>query len=150
MPKTLSQKITKIRLSIFHQFSWPRSHKKSQKSDFPFFINFHDPGVTKNRKKLAFGFSSIFTTPLVTKNHKNKAHIFHQLSWPRGHKKSQKSDFPFFINFHDPGVMTKNHKILAFGFLSIFMTPGSRKITKIRRIVFHQFSWPRGHEKSQK
>ena len=47
-------------------------------------------------------------------------------------------------------AVIKIHKNLAIRFSSTFMTAGSWKITKISRSLFHQFSWPRGHENSQK
>ena len=43
-------KFTKIERFIFLQFSWPRVHEKSQKSDVSFFYNFHDPGYVKIQK----------------------------------------------------------------------------------------------------
>ena len=43
----ISWKITKIGFSVYHQFSWPRGHEKSQKSGALFFINFQDPAVMK-------------------------------------------------------------------------------------------------------
>ena len=51
-----SWKITKIRRSLFHQFSWPRGHENSQKSGDPFYFNFHDPVVMKIHKNQAVSF----------------------------------------------------------------------------------------------
>ena len=132
---TRSRKFTKIRLSVFHQFSWPRGHEKSQKSGALFFINFHDPAVMKIQKNQALCFSSIFMTPRSWKFTKISHSVFEMTVCHR--------EFEMTV-CHGEFEMTMCHQICS----SNFMTPRSRKFTKIRRLVFHQSSWPRGHENS--
>jgi hypothetical protein len=138
-------KSTKIRCFEFPQFLWPRVHKNSQKSDASIFFNFHDPGymkIHKNQTLQTLQFSSTFMTPGTWKFTKIRLFEFLQFLWPRVHKNSQKLDASIFFNFHDPDYM-KIHKNQTIQFSSTFMTPGTWKFKKIKRMDFLQLSWPR-------
>ena len=130
------------------QFSWPRVQENPQKSDALIFFNFHDPGYMKINKNQTLHFSSIFMILGTWKLTKIRRFDFIQFSWPV-HENSQKSDAPILFNFHDPGYM-KIHKNQTLQFYSIFMTPGTWKLTKIRHFNFLHLSWPRVHENPQK
>ena len=159
----------KLKYFNFLRFSWPRVHKTSQKSNTLIFSNFHDPGYMKVKKNQMLQFPPIFMTPRVHKINKKqmlqfppnfmtpgtrnftkiKCFNFLKLSWPRVHKTSQKSNTSIFSNFHDPGY-TKLHKNQMLQYSLIFMTPGTRNLTKIRFFNFLWFSWPRVDKTSQK
>ena len=94
-------------------------------------------------------FSPTFMTPGRQNFTKIKCFNFLQLSWPRVHETSQKSNASIFSNFHDPGY-TKLHKNQMLQYSLIFMTPGTRNLTKIKFFNFLWFSWTRVDEISQK
>ena len=99
----------------------------------------------KVHKNQTLWFSSTLMTPGTGKFAKIRRFDFLQLSWPRVHASSQKSDVLILFNFHDPGYR-KIHKNQTLWFYSIFMTPGTGKPTKIRCFDFLQFSWPHVHK----
>ena len=66
---------------------------------------------------------------------------FLQLSWPRVHENSKKSEALIFFNFHDPGYM-KIHKNWTLQFCPIFMTPGTWKSQKSDTLIFLNFHDP--------
>ena len=51
---------TKIKCFNFLQFSWPRVHETSKKSNALIFSGIHDPGYTKLQKNQTLQFSPIF------------------------------------------------------------------------------------------
>ena len=119
------------------------------KSNASIFSNFHDPGrYTKPHKNQMLQFSQTFMTPGTQNLTKIKYFNFLQLSWPRVHETSQKSNASIFSNFYDPGY-TKPHKNQILQFSLIFMTPGRQNFTKIKCFNFLQFSWTRVDEISQ-
>ena len=141
-------KILKNQTLRFSSIFMTRVHENPQKSDALIFFNFHDPGYTKIHKNQTLLFSSIFMNG-TWKITKIRHFYFLQFSWPRVHENPQKSDTLIFFNFHDPGY-TKIHKNQTLLFSSIFMNPGTWKITKIRHFYFLQLSWPQVRENPQK
>ena len=113
----------------------PQVHENPQKPDTLIFFNFYDSGYMKIHKNQTLWFSLILMTPGTWKSTKIRHFDFLQLSWPRVHENSQKSDTLIFFNFHDPGYM-KIHKNQTLWFSLIFMTPGTWKSTKIRHFDF--------------
>ena len=131
-------KCTKLRWSIFLQFSWPRVHENVQKPGPLFFFNFHDPRMHENSQKSGALFFFNFHDPDKTwkctqircsiflqfswKCTKIRRSVFLQFSWPSVHDNSQKSCALFFSNFHDPEVM-KIHKNQAKGKTKLTESP---------------------------
>ena len=68
---------------------------------------------------------------------------FLRFSWPRVHKKLTNIRLINFLHFHDPGY-TKINKNPTLQFSPMFMTLGTRKLTKIRHLNFLRFSWRNG------
>ena len=124
---------------------YTKLHKNPNSS---IFSNFHDPAYAKLHKNQMLQFSLIFMTPGTRNLTKIKCFNFLQLSWPRVHETSQKSNASIFSNFYDPGY-TKPHKNQILQFSLIFMTPGRQNFTKIKCFNFLQFSWTRVDEISQ-
>ena len=116
-------------------------HETSQKSNSSISSNFLDPGYTKLHKNQMLQFSLIFMTPGTRNLTKIKCFNFLQLSWPRVHETSQKSNASIFSNFYDPGY-TKPHKNQILQFSLIFMNPGRWNFTKFKCFNFLQLSWP--------
>ena len=90
----------------------------------------------KIHKNQTLWFSSTFMTPGTGKSTKIRRFDFLQFSWPRVHENPQKSDTLIFFNFHDLRYM-KLHKSQTLWFYSIFMTPGTWKLNKIRHFDFN-------------
>ena len=63
-----TQNFTKIKCFNFLQFSWPRVHETSQKSNPSIFSNCHDPGYTKHHKNQILQFSPIFQALALESN----------------------------------------------------------------------------------
>ena len=120
-------------------------HETSQNSNSSISSNFRDLGYTKLHKNQMLQFSPTFMTPGTRNLTKIKCFNFLKLSWPRVHKTSQKSNTSIFSNFHDPGY-TKLHKNQMLQYSLIFMTLGTRNLTKIRFFNFLWFSWPWVHK----
>ena len=124
-----TQKFTKIKYFNFLQFSWPRVHETSLKSNASIFSNFHDPVHETSLKSNASIFSN-FHDPWYTKLKKNQVLQF----------------FPIFMT---PGTWNFT-KIKCLNFLQFSWPPGTWNFTKIKCFNFLQFSWPRVHETSLK
>ena len=147
-------KSTKIRPFDFLQLLWPQVHKKSDTSISSTFMTPYMKvhkiqTYMKVHKNQTLCFSSTFMTPGTGKSAKIRHFNFLQLSWPRVHESSQKSDALILFNFHDPGYMKvqKNHTLW---FYSIFMNPDTWKFTKIRRFNFYSIFMTRVHESWRK
>ena len=151
-------KSTKIRRFNFHKKSdalilimifvdfHVLGHESWRKLNCLIFEDFHVSGVIKIESSDFWGFS-------CTRGHENwrklNCLIFEDFHDPRYmktnknqtlHENSQKSDNSIFFNFYDKRYM-KIIKNLTLRFSSIFMTPGTWKLTKIRRFNFLQLSF---------
>ena len=126
------QNYTKIWHFNFLQFSWPRVHKISQKSDASIFSN-HEFSQ-KSETSISW--------PLVNKiSKKSDALIFFNFH----DKTSQKSDASIFVKFFVPGVM-KIAANLSVRFLCSFVYPRSWKLEKISASDFCEILFNRGNE----
>ena len=120
-----SWKITKIRRSVFHQFSGPRGHENSNKSganrQTSFLVNLHNrPGYMNFQKNIKLQFCPISIDPGTWIFKKMSNLIFGQSPQTRIHEYSKKCQTSILANFHRPGYMNFQ-KNIKFQFWPISM-----------------------------
>ena len=173
-------KSTKKGRFIFLQFSWPRVHENSQKSDLGrrklkkieasdfcgfsctrghenwiksmrlIFVNSHVPGVMKVEENRSIWFLWIFMYPGSWKLKKIKVSDFCGFSCTRGSWKLKKIEASGFCGFSCTPGVMKIKENQSVWFLWIFMYPGSWKLKKIEASDFCGFSCTWGHESWRK